>query len=307
MRPVKLIVPVMMVVLAVGVVACGGSASSTEVTAKGRMQATDGTTDSGRPATTAPPASPEEAPAGETIALPGARDRKVIRSATISIEANDTRAAHDAVQRLVDEAGGFIQAADIADPGQGQDQPRITMTIRVPADSLTRTLEAIAGLGSRVVSQSQQGQDVTEEYVDVEARITNLTALEVELRALLAEVRKQPQADPAKLLQVFDQISQVRGQIEQLEGRRQVLDDLTSLATVDVSIAPTPALTPVVAEEWQPLAVARGALQDLVGALQRAGDLAIRLVVYVLPIALVVLAVPALVVWRLRRRFARPT
>ncbi len=291
--------------LGMGVVACGGAAS-TELAPKERMAAETEVT-AGGTATTMAQASREGALVGDSVALPSTQDRKVVRSATISIEADDTRSAHGAILRLVDQAGGFIQSADIANPGQGEDQPRIAMTIRVPADSLTQTLESIAGLGSRVVSQSQQGQDVTEEYVDVQARIDNLSALEVELRALLAEVRKQPEADPAKLLQVFNQISDVRGQIEQLQGRRQVLDDLTSLATVDVTIAPTPALTPVVAEEWQPLAVAKEALQDLVGALQKAGDVAIRLVVYVLPIALVVLVVPILVAWRLRRRFVRPT
>ena len=253
----------------------------------------------------APGAAPEQRGPieGETVSFQSPSDRKVIHRAALTIEADETRSVYERVQRLVDEAGGFVESANIADATNDEDQPRITMVIRIPADELTTALKTISGLATRVVSQSQQGQDVTEEYVDVEARITNLTALETELRALLAEVREQPDADPTKLLQVFNEISRVRGEIEQLEGRRQVLDDLTSLATVELGIAPTPAVAPVVAEDWQPLTVARAALGDLVGALQRAGDLGIRFVVYLLPISLIVLGIPGFIIWRLRRRF----
>lgn len=243
---------------------------------------------------------------GEQVSIATPETRKVIRRAGISIEAEDTRAVYAAIQRLVDEAQGFVESATVADPETGEDQPRIDVVIRIPADDLASTLDGIAALGTRVVSETQSGQDVTEEYVDIEARISNLTLLENELRALLEDVRQQPEADPAELLQVFNEISRVRGEIEQLEGRRQVLDDLTSLATVHVTVTPTPEVTPVVAEGWAPLAAARSALQDLVTALQVAGDLAITLALYVLPLTVLVLGLPVLVAWRLRRRFITP-
>lgn len=240
---------------------------------------------------------------GETVSMSSPEGRKVIHRASISIEAEDTRAVYATIQEMVEVAGGFIQAASVNDPHTGEDQPRIDMVLRIPADDLNTTLEDIAALGTRLISQSQHGDDVTEEYVDIEARISNLSLLETELRALLEDVRQQPEADPAKLLQVFNEISRVRGEIEQLEGRRQVLDDLTALATVEVQVSPTPDATPVVAEGWAPVAVARQALQDLVAAFQGIGDFAIRFGLYVAPLALIFLGLPALGVWRLRRRF----
>lgn len=251
--------------------------------------------------------APAEPPSGEEIAYRATEGRRVIHRATISIEAEDTRAVHEAVHEMVEAANGFVESATLSDPTDSEDQPRITMVIRVPASDLPTTLESIADLGTRVVSQSQQGEDVTEHYIDLEARAENLRLLETELRELLTDVRAADDADPAKLLQVFNEISRVRGEIEQLEGQIQVLDDLTSLATIEVSVVPAPAVAPVVAEGWAPLVVAREALADLVDAFQSVGNLAIRFVVYVLPVTLVVIGLPALFFWklvlpRLRRR-----
>ncbi|HJR93158.1 MAG TPA: DUF4349 domain-containing protein, partial [Acidimicrobiia bacterium] len=277
--------------------ACAGADS-------GQSEAT-AVTDPGSPAPDATAAGGGRADADLVAQVDTPDGRKVIHRASIAIEATDTRAVYQDILALVEASGGFVGSADIADPDSGEDQPRITMTIRIPATDLATSLEAIAALGTRVVTQSQQGQDVTEEYVDVEARIDNLTLLETELRELLEDVRAQADVDPAKLLQVFNEISRVRGEIEQFEGRIQVLDDLTSLATVDVSIVPTPAVTPVVDDEWAPLSVARGALADLVSAFHDIADVGIRLVVYVLPILLVLVVIPGIVIWQLRNRWTR--
>lgn len=242
-----------------------------------------------------------DAPRGEEASLSTPERRKVIHRASISLEAEDTRAVHRAIQEMVRTSDGFVQSATISDPERSEDQPRIDLVIRIPAEGLDTALDEIGALGTRIVSQTQEGQDVTEEYVDIEARIENLSLLEDELRALLADVRENPEADPQKLLQVFNEISRVRGEIEQLEGRRQVLDDLTDLATVEVHVSPTPEVTPVVADGWAPLAVARQSLQDLVGALQGLADVTIRFGVFLLPLLLLA-AIPLLAVWRFRRR-----
>lgn len=229
--------------------------------------------------------------------------RKVISRATISIEAEATRTAYDEIQTLIVDLGGFVESASIGDSQTDEGQPRIDLVLRLPADDLTETLDRIGAMGTKIVSQTQSGDDVTEEYVDLKARIENLTLLETELRELLADVRQQDEVDPAKLLQVYNEISRVRGEIEQLEGRKQVLDDLTSLATLQVAIAPTPETTPVVAEGWAPVAVAKQALQDLVTAVQGFGDVGIRFVILVLPMLIVFLGIPGYLAWRYRKRW----
>ncbi len=155
----------------------------------------------------------------------------------------------------------------------------INFTVRVPTDELTATLAAIRQVADRVVTESLQSQDVTEQFVDIEAQLRNLHALEIELLALLAELRDNPNADPAKLLQVFDQIRITRGEIEQLEGRKQSLTNLVALATISIGISPLPAAIPIIPTDpvWEPATVAKEALRNLVEALQVVGNIGIRL------------------------------
>jgi hypothetical protein len=132
------------------------------------------------------------------------------------------------------------------------------------------------------------------------------------LVALLAEVREQADADPAKLLAVFNEVSRVRGEIEQLQGQLNYLNDVVALATLTVYLAPTPAAVPIVEETWAPLEVARESLRNLVSGLQDIGEWAINVVIYTLPLLLLTLGIPLLVLyllyrwWKKRRRPAPP-
>ena len=191
------------------------------------------------------------------------------------------------------------------------EQPTISVTLRLPADNLTATLSQIRAVADRVVTESLQSQDVTDEFVDIEAQLRNLKALETELLALLAELRDNNNADPSKLLQVFDQIRATRGEIEQLEGRRQMLDNLVSMATLQIGISPLPAAAPIVPTDpaWEPAAQAKAALRDLVEALQGLGGGLIRVGLYALPILVLVLGPLFLVgwfVWKRLKRHAAP-
>jgi hypothetical protein len=191
-------------------------------------------------------------------------------------------------------------------PVEGEeDQPSVTMTLRIPAAELTETMGAIKGSVEKVVSESQNAQDVSEQYIDLEARLTNLEALEVELRALLAEVRQQPEADPDKLLRVFSEISSVRSQIEQIQGQLNYLDDVVDLATLSVGLTPTPAVVPIVEDTWEPVEVARDALRSLVSGLQGVAAWAINFALFTLPMLLLTVGIPLLIGWVVYRQWRK--
>ncbi len=230
-------------------------------------------------------------------------DRKVIRTGQMEIQVTDTREAMDEITRLVDRSGGYVSSSEVT-PSGAEEQPYVTLTIRIPAGDLDTALAAIRELSERVAYESIQSQDVTEEYVDIEARLRNLTALETELVALLAEVRAQADADPQKILTVFNEVSRVRGEIEVLEGRRRLIDNQASLSTVTVTISPSPSSTPIVDEGWAPLVTVRNAAGDLIEALQTIANAGIWLVVFALPV-LALLALPIWVGLRLLKRVSR--
>ncbi len=239
------------------------------------------------------------------VGLDVVEGRQVIRHANLQLHAGDTRAAYDDIVALVRSAGGFLASAQVYPTSGEDDQPQITMTVRVPAAELDSTMAAIKGSVDEVVSETQGAEDVTADYIDLEARLTNLRALEVELRALLQEVRMQPNADPEKLLRVFDEVSSVRGEIEQIQGQLDYLSDLTELATLEIGLTQSPAAAPIVDEPWAPGETAKDALRSLVTGLQRAADAAIGFGLYVLPMMLLVLGPLALIGWFAYRRIAR--
>ena len=230
-------------------------------------------------------------------------DRRVIRNASLALHATDTRETFDRIISLIEAKGGFVASAEVL-PTSGDDrQPQITMVLRVPARDLTAILRAVKGLADEVVSESQSAQDVSEQFVDLEARLTNLEALETELRALLTEVRAQPDADPAKLLQVFNELASVRGEIEQIQGQLEYLSNLTELASLQVNLTQTPAAVPVVEEPWAPAEAAREAARDLVTALQGIANWVIAFAISTLPILVLTLMAPVTLAFVAYRRW----
>ena len=261
--------------------------------------------------------APREGAAGDgdgaiAVDIELAQDRKVIRNAELQLEADDTRAALDRIIALTEAAGGFVADAVVNPVEDPEDQPSASMTLRIPSAELTRVMDAIKGSVEKVVSESQTADDVTEQFIDLEARLTNLQALEVELRALLTEVRQQPDADPDELLRVFNEIATVRGQIEEIQGQLDYLENVVDLATLSIGLTPTPAVVPIADDTWEPIVVARDALRSLVTGLQGVADWAISFALYTLPMLLILLGIPAAVgffvyrQWRKRRPTASP-
>lgn len=251
--------------------------------------------------------SASESPGGDRalIEIQAADGRKVIRTARLELNAGDTRDAYSRIGDIVDAAGGFVARADVGRVDTEDAQPVISMTVRVPSDRLGETLAEIKAVADKVVTESQNSEDVSEQFVDLEARLTNLEALEAELRALLEEVRSQPDADPEKLLRVFNELASVRGQIEQMEGQLQYLSNRTDLATVEIALTQTPAVAPIVDQPWAPAEAFRNAARSLVQAMQSVADGAITFFVFVLPILLAAAVIPAAVGWWLWRRHRR--
>lgn len=265
------------------------------------MRASDGA-DSEATATTA-----AEAAEGQTVALDQepTDDRRVIRRASLELHASDTRAAFNEIVDMVESTGGFVANANVAPTAGDDEQPRISMTLRVPADQFGDTIEQIKDSVDEVVAESRGAEDVTEQFVDLEARLTNLEALETELRALLQEVRMQEDADPEKILTVFNELSSVRGQIEQIQGQLNHLEDATTLATLEVQLSQTPSAAPIVDEAWAPAETVRSAVGNLVTGLQGVADWAINFAIYALPMLMLTVGPLVLIGMLVYRRFFR--
>ncbi|HEX8155385.1 MAG TPA: DUF4349 domain-containing protein [Thermoanaerobaculia bacterium] len=224
--------------------------------------------------------------------------RMIVRSANLSLVVGDTRKAIDAITASAERNGGYVNDSKVWREGE---LLRATLTLRVPSAKLNATLGELRGVARRVQSESMSSQEVTEEYVDLGSRLRNLEAAEIELRALMTTVRERAKR-AADVLEMHQQLTEIRSQIEQVKGRMRYLEQTSAMSAVSVDLVPDAIAAPVVEPGWQPLVVAKDALRSLVNAAQGLANIAIWLVLYVLPIAALFVAA-AYFAWKLIARF----
>ncbi len=223
--------------------------------------------------------------------------RKVIQTASLKITVKDTAAVLDAVQSLAKELGGYVVTSNA---WRETEQLRAQITLRVPADQLQTALQRIRAQAVKVDSESISGEDVTQEYTDNESRLRNLRATEKELLELLTVAREKT-GKAEDVLAIFRELTQIREQIEMIQGRQQYLETMTAMATISVDIWPEPLEKPIVEPGWKPLKTLRDAFRALTQTGQVLVDVLIWLVVYGVPV-LAVLALPVvIIVWAVRR------
>jgi hypothetical protein len=230
-------------------------------------------------------------------------DRMIVRTGSLALVVEDTEEALEAIERLAKELGGYISNLQ---SWRQDDQLAATVTVRVPAESFDQARERIKDLATEVDNENVSGQDVTQEYVDLEARLKNLEVAEEELLELLASAQ-ETHKDAESILAIYREITSVRQQIEQIKGRMQYLENASTLATMTISITPEEIEEPVVEPGWEPLKRAREALRTLVNALKALADILIWVVLFFLPLAAILSAPLVLLwlVWYLRRRRKR--
>jgi DNA repair exonuclease SbcCD ATPase subunit len=181
-----------------------------------------------------------------------------------------------------------------------------SITLRVPAESFDEARRRIKEEGIELQGEETSARDVTEEYTDLEARLKNLQAAEEELRELLRTVRERS-TKAEDILEVYRELTNIRGQIEQIQGRMQYLEHAVAMATITVTLTPKEEVQ-VVEPGWDWLRTVRESLRDLVKALQFLADIATRFIITLLPILIIValpFAVLGWLVWLWRRRRAR--
>lgn len=223
--------------------------------------------------------------------------RLIIRTADMGVIVTDTETAMDTISQLVEANGGWVvhssvsQYNDVAKTGN--------MSVRVPAEGFQSALDAISALSVEVNWLSTSGQDVTEEYVDVAARLANLEATADRVRNFMDETKNVEEA-----LAVNQELSRLEGDIEAMKGRKQYLEQSAAFSTINIDLTPDILSQPLEVGGWQPQGVVKSAIESLISALQSLVDILIWLVIFVLPIVLIIGIPIWLIIRAIRRRRA---
>lgn len=277
--------------------ACAPAASS-------RQEAFVGVAE-GVPAMEAP--APESFDSATNLQAPtgGTAERIVIKNAALEIVVDKPNESMETISKLAEEMGGYVVAANLYQSflDNGQEVPRASITIRVPAERLDEALARIEAESGRLpLNKTIDSQDVTSEYTDLQSRLRNLEAAEAQLTEIMQEARRTED-----VLSVYNQLVQVREQIEVIKGQIKYYDESAKLSAISVELIASAAEQTITIGGWEPVGVVKDAVQALIKGLQVIVNIAIWLILFALPILVVIvlpiyLIVRGLLRWRARRK-----
>jgi len=217
-------------------------------------------------------------------------DRKVIRNANLTVEVASATDSQRKIVSIAESHQGFVVTSETTQrTAEDRTKPEITvnLVVRVPATQFNQVMEEIRSVGARVMQEKVTGQDVTEEFMDLDARIKNQKALEQQFIEIMKRAGKVDDA-----LSVQRELAEVRTEIEKLEGRRRFLDNQSSLSTINVTLQPPTQIVNATGF-WYSV---RSAFSDGVNVATEIILFLIRAVIALLPILLLVVLPLALLV-----------
>jgi hypothetical protein len=222
--------------------------------------------------------------ADEVQAQSQAVDRKIIRNGNLIIEIDEPQDGLRQITSVAESLGGFVVTSEFKQNDSravGKPAQIVTVIVRVPSLQFNAALEGIRPLG-RVIQEKSEGQDVTEEYIDLEARIKAKKALEAQFMEIMKRASRVTEA-----LEVQSQIADVRGQIESLEGRRRFLENRAALSTINITLQTSaPVVTATTSGFWHDVKQAFGDGVDTAAAIVTG---LVRVLIVMIPVTLLIL------------------
>jgi Domain of unknown function (DUF4349) len=220
----------------------------------------------------------------------------IVRTGTLEMDVADLGASVSAADAAVGRAGGYISGSNRT--ADGRDEVA-RVTYRIPSAAWDATLDGLHRLAVRIRAENISTEEVTGKVVDLTARIANLRATEAALQAIMAKATRI-----SDVLDVQEQLTSTRGDIEQLVGEKSHLEDQASFGSLEVTFrlpaAPVPTATPIPTKGWDPGADIANATGKLVRIGQTSTSIGIWLTIVGLPL-LVALLVIVFIGWQVVR------
>lgn len=222
----------------------------------------------------------------------------IIKSAEMRLLVEDSDQAIDRLTQIVGDTGGYIISSRVWNQAyiDGKNYKYATVTIGVPVESFERALNRLRGISLEVLDETASGDDVTDQYVDLQSQLVNLEATRDRIKSFLDQAQ-----DVDEALRINQQLSEIERQIEEIKGRINYLQDRSSYSTITVTIEPElPEIKPTPTPEpqgWNPGETVGSAWETLTKAYQGIIDLLIWLLLVFVPI----FAPPVLIIWLIVR------
>jgi len=176
------------------------------------------------PMVTAPPSNGSSGSSDTSTAT----DQMIVRTANMSLVVEDVAGSIDRISNLAKANDGYVVTSGV---WRNNEQIYGNISIRVAVGKFDAAISALRGLATKVVSETTSSKDVTEEYVDLEAKLRTLEATETQLLALMQKAEKIED-----ILAIQRELTRVQSEIEQTKGRMQYLERTSSSSLIEISL-----------------------------------------------------------------------
>ena len=213
-------------------------------------------------------------------------ERKIQKNARTQIEVKDIDLSISKVEKIIQKFQGETinsnrGGADIGDP-------YANISFRIPVESLEDVLKEIIGISTKIIREEIYTNDVTEEFIDVEAKLSNMKSTESRFKELLLKT-----TTVTEILEVETQLTRIRGEIDGLEGRLKYLNQTTSTSRIDLNLQQEPSIS---GDKWGFTESFKTALTNLTSFGKITADFLINFLVFS-PILLILLAI-IFIIWK---------
>jgi hypothetical protein len=236
---------------------------------------------------------------GATVSDGQTSTRMIIKDANVTLQVADTDVAVDGVTQVAGDTGGYIISSRVwYQDTYGVSQKYASITIGVPADQFEFAMRRLRGMAVKVLDETASGEDVTDQYVDLQSQLKNLEATRDRILTFLEDAKTVNEA-----LQVNQELTKIEQQIEEIKGRINYLQNRSAYSTIAVTLTPqppeiVPTLTPTPTPTATPVPWKPGETVDKAGnTLVVIYQFLIELLIWILVVLVPLIAPPVLIVW----------
>ena len=241
-------------------------------------------------------AATEESSETKTEAPVVASDRMIIHQASLSVNVKELDKAQSNIEKKVDQYGGYIVESNVYQEDDQTSSGR--MIVRIPEKNFEKFLLEAEGVAAEVLERNVTGQDVTEQYVDLESRVKSKRAVEERLLDFMSKAQKTED-----LLKISADLSEVQEEIEVMVGKMKYLENQTSFSTIELSMYENRVVVPEIeSKELNTWEKTKKQLATSTNSLLSAGSALIVFFVGNLPVLLLLGAIGFIVFWIIKRR-----
>lgn len=209
----------------------------------------------------------------DEVAPTDTRDRLVVRDTTMSLVVQDVATTIKTIQQKTESLGGYLVDSHLSKP---EESASGSISIRVPEEKLSDALDAFRKTGLRVVDERVSGRDVTDQYVDLDARLATLNKTKTKFEEILDRATQIQD-----LLNVQRELVNLQTQIDSVKGQQQFLSQSAKLSKITVYLSTDEFSLPYSPKEpWRPRVVLKLAVRSLVSNLRNVGTALIWIGIY---------------------------